>query len=286
MGLRGSVWRFSPSRHHTPAHRKVRSMKASRIGKKYGWRPELPSMRRESVRFGSAYTHLPSFVDLRLKFPPCYDQLNLGSCTANALAACVEFDLIKQKLPRFIPSRLFVYYNERQLEGTTSSDAGARISDGVKAISVLGAPPEIDWPYIPDSFATKPSVQAYVDAKRTRALNSQVIDQNLDDMRACLAGGFPFVFGFSVYESFESDAVAANGVVPMPEQGEQVVGGHAVVCVGYSDQNVLSGVPAQHFVVRNSWGTEWGTGGYCFMPYAYLTRGTLASDFYRISSVS
>lgn len=98
-------------------------------------------------------------------------------------------------------------------------------------------------------------------------------------MKACLASGYPFAFGFTVYENFESDAVAATGVVPMPGTSEQVLGGHAVLAVGYDDAQ-------QRFIVRNSWGSAWGMGGYFTMPYAYLTNPDLASDFWKIQAVT
>ena len=87
------------------------------------------------------------------------------------------------------------------------------------------------------------------------------------------------MFGFTVYESFESQEVAKTGVVPMPAPGEQVVGGHAVLAVGYDDS-------AQTFMVRNSWGTGWGQAGYFTMPYAYLTTRGLSSDFWTIRIVT
>ena len=90
-----------------------------------------------------------------------------------------------------------------------------------------------------------------------------------------MAGGYPFEFGFTVYESFESQEVAQTGVVPMPQQTEKVLGGHAVMAVGYDDAQ-------QRIIVRNSWGTSWGQQGYFTMPYAYLTNHQLSSDFWTI----
>jgi len=98
-------------------------------------------------------------------------------------------------------------------------------------------------------------------------------------MKGCLASSYPFIFGFTVYDSFESQPVAQTGVVPMPGSTERVLGGHCVVAVGYDDSQ-------QRFIVRNSWGTSWGIQGYCTMPYAYLTDSNLASDFWTIRLVS
>jgi C1A family cysteine protease len=266
-------------------------MGTSKIGRKYGWKPDLPHAKRESARFNGAGVALPPSVDLRSGFPAVYDQGQCGSCTANALAGVMEFDLIRQALPTFTPSRLFIYWNERYLEGSTASDSGATISDGVKAINTWGAPPEKDWLYLPaDQLTIRPPKKVYADATKTKALTYASINQNIAEMKACLAIGFPFVFGFSVFESFESDAVAKSGIVPMPQPpGEQSIGGHAVVAVGYTDSGVVNGVtvaPPQTFIVRNSWGAAWGVQGYAFFPYAYLTSDTLASDFWKVTSVS
>ena len=105
------------------------------------------------------------------------------------------------------------------------------------------------------------------------------LTQSLVLMKGCLASGFPFVFGFTVYESFESNAVASSGIVPMPAPNEKIVGGHAVVLVGYNDA-------VDRFRVRNSWGTRWGQKGYFEMPYLYVTSGSLASDFWVVQQTN
>jgi C1A family cysteine protease len=102
--------------------------------------------------------------------------------------------------------------------------------------------------------------------------------QDLNQMKGCLASGYPFVFGFTVYKSFEDDAVAQSGHAPMPAAGEQVLGGHAVSAVGYDDAQ-------QWFICRNSWGTGWGMQGYFTLPYAYLTQASLSDDFWTIRLV-
>jgi C1A family cysteine protease len=219
---------------------------------------------------------LPSKVDLRPNCPPVYDQGQLGSCTGNAIAGAVQFDREKQKLkPDFVPSRLFIYYGERVIEGTVNSDAGAQIRDGIKVVAKQGVPPETDWPYDITKFADKPPPKAFTDALKDLAVSYSRVAQNLGQMKGCLASGFPFVFGFTVYDSFESQQVAQTGVVPMPASGESVLGGHAVVAVGFDDGQ-------QRFIVRNSWGTGWGMQGYFTIPYAYLTDTGLASDFWTI----
>jgi C1A family cysteine protease len=248
----------------------------------YGWVPDLPDHR--DFLFAAPVENvaaLPPSVDLRPNCPrEVYDQGQLGSCTANAIGGALEFDQMKQGLKTFTPSRLFIYYNERVIEGTVSSDSGAQIRDGIKSVGSIGACPETDWVYDITKFAQKPpQVPAYKSAPLGKALQYQRVPQVLNQMQGCLASGYPFVFGFTVYESFESDQVAQSGVVPMPSQGEKVLGGHAVLAVGYDDN-------PQRFIARNSWGPAWGMAGYFTIPYAYLTDGNLADDFWTVRLVA
>jgi len=222
---------------------------------------------------------LPPSVDLRSQCPPTvYDQGQLGSCTANAIGGAFEFGLLKQGLPDFMPSRLFIYYNERVIEGTVGSDSGAMIRDGIKSVNKQGVCSEDDWKYDIERFTEKPPASCYQAALDKQALAYQRIPQTLNQLRGCLAHGFPFVFGFTVYESFESSEVARTGEAPLPSAGESVLGGHAVLAVGYDDAT-------GRFKIRNSWGPNWGDGGYFTLPYPYLTDRGLASDFWMISQV-
>jgi C1A family cysteine protease len=259
---------------------------------RYGWTPDLPDARDHLFSAPAiSLAALPPAVDLRSQCPPVYDQEQIGSCTANAIGAAFEFEITKQGLPDFMPSRLFIYYNERAMEGTTGTDSGAQIRDGVKSVATLGVCPETEWPYdgtpansdgtfpANDPAGEKPTDPCYKDALSNRATTYSRVIQNLDQMRGCLAAGYPFVFGFTVYSSFEGQDVAKTGVVSMPTPDEQVVGGHAVLAVGYDDAS-------QAFIVRNSWGTGWGQGGYFTMPYAYLTTRALSSDFWTIRIVT
>ena len=246
----------------------------------YGWNKDLPDGR--DLMYGApaeVVKKLPDSVDLRTSCPPVYDQGQLGSCTANAIGGALEFDQLKQKqADPFTPSRLFIYYNERVIEHTVDSDAGAQIRDGIKSVRNLRAPPETDWPYDINQFSKKPPEQAFTDAKKYQAILYQRVTPTLGQLKGCLASGFPFVFGFTVYESFESQEMANTGHLGMPQSGEKQLGGHAVLCVGYQDSS-------QSFIVRNSWGADWGIKGYFTMPYPYLLQETLASDFWTIRSV-
>ena len=252
-----------------------------RPASRYGWIPDLPDHRDHLFSTPQPVLgELPPHVDLRPDCPKkLYDQGRLGSCTANAIAAAFEFDLLKQALPDFMPSRLFIYYNERRIEGTINCDSGAMIRDGIKSVSKQGVCREDTWPYDIAKFTDKPAKQCYTEGLGNKALSYQRVPQTLNQLRGCLAHGYPFVFGFRVYESFESAEVARTGVVPLPGPGETALGGHAVLAVGYDDAE-------QRFLVRNSWGPDWGQGGHFTIPYAYLTDRGLASDFWTIAQVS
>jgi C1A family cysteine protease len=217
---------------------------------------------------------LPASVDLRPQCSKVEDQGNLGSCTANALVGAMEFLERKDQVPYAELSRLFVYYDERVIEHTTKVDAGAMIRDGIKTLAKQGVCSEKKWPYVISKFSVKPSPACYKEALDNQITSYQRI-LTLDEMRTCLADGFPFVFGFTVYESFESQQVARTGIVPMPQQGERVMGGHAVVAAGYDDS-------AKRFMVRNSWGEGWGMKGYFTMPYDYVADRNLSDDFWTI----
>jgi C1A family cysteine protease len=251
--------------------------------KRYGWTPDLPDHRDHIYAAPVVLKALPPKVDLRPQCPKTiYDQGQLGSCTANAIAAAIEFDLLKQGLTDFMPSRLFIYYNEREIEGTISQDSGAQIRDGVKSVNHLGVPPEKLWPYSdknPGPFQEKPSASVFTEALNHKISTYARVPRTLNQMKGCLAAGFPFVFGFTVYESFESQEVAKTGVAPMPSPSEEVLGGHAVLCVGYDDQQ-------QRFIVRNSWGPSWAQGGYFTLPYSYLLDHDLSDDFWTLRAIT
>ncbi|MBZ5576412.1 MAG: C1 family peptidase [Acidobacteriia bacterium] len=247
------------------------------IHKTYGWVPDLPDQRDHLyAAVPAVLAKLPPKKDLRAGCPPVYDQGQLGSCTANAISGALQFEQKKQRIKFFMPSRLFIYYNERVIEKSVNSDNGAQIRDGIKTVANQGFCPETEWPYNPQKFATKPSPLCFKDAGKNKAVGYQrLVSTNLNQLKGCIASGFPFVFGFTVYEAFESPQVAKSGVLNMPGPREKVVGGHAVLGVGYDDST-------QRFIVRNSWGKDWGTKGYFTIPYAYLTSSNLADDFWTI----
>jgi C1A family cysteine protease len=235
---------------------------------RYGWRPDLPDVR--DFKYGAVHKPtappaLPAKVSLRAKMPPVFDQGELGSCTGNALAGALGFIHAG-----FIASRLFIYYGERVIEHDVRADNGAEIRDGVKVLATKGAPPEADWPYDIAKFAKRPVSKAYKDALPQKVTSYSRL--TAADYRTCLADGHPFVIGFSVYDNFESDAVAKTGVVGMPSG--QMLGGHAVCVIGYDRH----GPAGDCYEVRNSWGDAWGDHGNFWIPAAYLENADLADD--------
>ena len=255
-----------------------------RNSQKYSWIPDHPDARDHIFRGDVMPVQiLPSKIDLTPYMPLLvYDQLTLGSCTANASCMAVWFAMLKQKLGDWNPSRLFEYYNSRDMEGTVNTDSGAMIRDAIKTINQVGICTEDMWPYDVTKFTWKPSADAYVEAQKTMAIKYERIYNAISpsDMKLCLANGIPFVLGFSVYSSFESAQVANTGIVPMPNlQTESLLGGHAVLCIGYDDSTKM-------FKCRNSWGLNWGDHGYFYMPYDYLTNQNLSDDFWAIDIIS
>jgi C1A family cysteine protease len=241
----------------------------------YGWVPDLPDHR--DIRYSAVYRvpkKLPPKIDFRPLCPLVEDQGKLGSCTAHALTGALEVLEKKDELQVVQFSRLFVYYNERAIEHTIAQDSGAMLRDGIKSLVKKGACTEKKWPYIIAKFTAKPVAVCFKEGLNHQVTSYQRID-TLDQMRSCLAEGFPFVFGFTVYEGFESHVVAKTGRVTMPESAERALGGHAVLAVGYNDAQ-------KRFIVRNSWGTEWGMKGYFTMPYGYLASRDLSDDFWTI----
>jgi C1A family cysteine protease len=248
------------------------------------WRPDLPDFRDHFYSI-SYLPGAPSKVDLRAQCPPIVNQGQIGSCTANALSGAIGFLEIKELQAKsgadiFTPgkfnpvSRMFIYYNERALEGTVDQDAGARIRDGVKTLNKQGVCKESTWKYQANLLTKKPTPAAYREASN-HCITEYLRIGSLAQLKACLAEGFPVAFGFTVYESFESPNVAKSGVMPMPLASEKVLGGHAVLAVGYDDE-------AKALIVRNSWGTDWGMAGYFVMPYAYVENLHLAQDFWTL----
>ena len=219
----------------------------------------------------------PVAVDLRTSnfTPPVLDQGQIGSCTSNASSNALRYLLKKEKMTEWQPSRLYIYWFSRFIEGSTNQDSGCQIRDVMTAIHTYGACDEKLLPYNINRFTNRPSnscVRAATphikDFKYLSVSNSEA------SLKNCLAAGFPIVFGFDVYESFESQSVANTGIVPMPDtEKEQCLGGHCVCIYGYDDTK-------KQYLIMNSWGTGWGDNGYFHAPYDFVKL--YGSDFWTL----
>jgi len=244
------------------------------MSRKYTLKADTHDMRDQIYRASiQSPSQLPKSVDLRSQMSPVVDQGQLGSCTANAIGSGLrEFLILQEGKPLERLSRLYLYWHERELEGTINQDSGAMIRDGLKVLQQRGIAPENDYPYDITKFATTPSSESESDALNYRISSyHRVTDLNM--LKASLAEGLPVVIGMSVYESFESQQVANTGKVPVPKRGEQNLGGHAVLVVGYTDTGKTG--TTGNLIVRNSWGEGWGDKGYCYIPYSFISKGII-----------
>ncbi len=242
----------------------------------YGWKAQAPDFRD--------YPYVPKSIppatqSSRVKLPePVWNQLNIGSCTAHGTCKGALHALVQEGAAAFEPSRLFQYYNARIFEDTVTIDSGASIRNAIKAIRQYGMAPAEMWPYDVTQFTVQPPQAAYSAALADVVVEYYAVAQQLDDMRACLAEGYPIVIGFSVYDSFESGDVAATGIVPLPANTEKLLGGHCVIV----DEDDATN---RRFGFTNSWGS-WGANGRGYFPYEYLTNPDLATDFWTIRQIT
>ena len=244
----------------------------------YGWRPDTPDHNDHPFAMRAARAQpLPELVDLRPWCPPVMNQGPVGSCTAHGVTGAARFHIIRRATTYdFEMSRLQLYYDTRALEGTTASDAGAEIRNAIKTLAKKGVGHEELWPYDVACFAASPPPEIYDDAVQYQALSYERVEVSAYALKQALAAGRPVVIGVSVYESFESDAVGGTGLVPMPQRGERLVGGHCMYAVGY-------GQKPGTFTLRNSWDTDWGDAGDCYFPEAYLASSRYGSDYWVIN---
>lgn len=242
----------------------------------FHWKRDKPDSR--DFIYASKPVAPQSRVDLRNWCTIVEDQGNLGSCTGQAIAGAIEY-LNKKSGTVMDVSRLFIYYWERDILGTVNYDSGAYIRDGIKSVFKYGAPLERLWPYIINRFTLRPTSSVISDAaKRKVTLYEKVTDFN--GCKNALQNGYPVTIGFDVYSSFMSSTVSRTGMMPYPNiNREQLLGGHAVLLVGYDDSQ-------SRFIVRNSWGTRWGDRGYFYMPYQVIQNTSMSDDFWIIKTVN
>lgn len=249
-----------------------------------GWTPSKPDFRDRVFRSPLRGDPLPSMVDLSQPalgspFEPVWDQGNIGSCGSFTACADAVFAALRQEggasCP--LPSRLFVYYVTRLVMGPqyVSQDSGVDNRSLVKALAKYGWCDDSLWPYDVRKFAQQPPRECFEQAASRRISEYLAVPQSFDGMKECLAGGDPFIFGFTVYDSLMSPEVSRTGVIPLPTRRDRQKGGHDVLVVGYDNVK-------QAFKLRNSWSKAWGEDGYGWIPYAYATDPRLASDFWTV----
>ena len=238
---------------------------------------------RSSGAGAAAAPALAPAVDLRPYFSPIEDQGSLGSCTANAAVALVEY-YEKRASGKFLDaSRLFVYKTTRNLVGV-KGDTGAEIRNAMGALVLFGAPPEKYWPYQVSKFDVEPTPFCYAFGDNFKSIKYHRLDTPgvsglalLDKIKAYLASNLPSMFGFPVYEELMSPPANARVAYPAPKS--KFYGGHAIAAAGYDDNIQINANEKGALLIRNSWGTAWGDHGYGWLPYDYVTRA-LAEDFW------
>jgi len=204
---------------------------------------------------------IPVTFSLRSQCPIPYDQGQLGSCTANAIAG--NIDMIETN-KTFSPSRLFIYQNEVLVEDGKLVDDGADDMDGLVYISKNGVCSEITWPYNISKFTTIPPQTAYAEAKNhiCTGIISISKDANfINNIKTQISQGHPVLVGIICFPGIQGPTTAKTGIVPMPSPGVQPIGGHEILAVAYD---------ATTITCLNSWGPNWGDKGFCHFPLAYV----------------
>ena len=231
---------------------------------KLNYIPSPPDQRDFKVKF-SNIVKAPTIVDLSENCTPPKNQGAMGSCTAFSTVANMEFNEKKYNTNRAnsIFSERFTYYATRvNVLGWTTADSGAYVRSAIQSVVKYGTCLATSLPYTND-FSTAPSTANYTEARKYQAIKYARFTEktNINDIKANLSAGFPTITGFTCFSNIWN---AQKGVIPLPNK--QVIGGHAVILVGYDDQKQL-------FKFKNSWGSTWGDGGYGYLPYAYYTQG-------------
>lgn len=223
---------------------------------------------------------LPKRVDLRPYLTEVEDQSATNSCVANAIAGAYEYLRVRITGKYKDVSRLFIYYNARLMDGI-EGDEGSSIATSIQVLQEMGTCKEKTWPYKVGKVNKKPHDDAYTEAARFLIEEAEKISLDLNTMKHCLAEGHPFIFSLALFNSF--DRAGRRGRVPTPdpesEAGREEHTRHAMLCVGYSDTR-------QVFIVRNSWGVDWGDEGYCYIPYAYMTNPEYCRSCWIIRAVT
>lgn len=234
-------------------------------------RKSQPDHRDHQLKLTTIRPGLRASVNLQSKLPFVFDQGAIGSCTANSAGSMYSWVVNNNSGQLFIPSRLFLYYNTRMIEGTTDYDSGATLRDTMRSLRNYGVCPETSWPYLYDKLTIQPAQNCYDEGSIRQALSYAAVPISLAPMKNVLQNR-PFILGILVYASFFNPTVSRTGYVPVPDtRKEKLLGGHAILILGYDDRKKC-------FFCRNSWGTSWGLKGDFYLPYAYATNRKLSFD--------
>lgn len=263
-----------------------------KTNKGFGWRPDIPDFRDKkfSAMRAEAVQFKPKALIPSSRLIPVYDQLQTSSCVGNA--GSTLFSYVRKVSPR---SRLQLYYEARRLIGETNKDEGCYIRDVIKVMANLGAARESLWPFHPRKICIDPPLNVDKDALQRKIFKYYRLEGR-NDFRTCLAANMPFIIGISLYDSFMSPEVERFGIVNMPSPREPLIGGHAVLFIGYDSnfrdsiwakEAIAAGfsaekIPNDVYIVRNSWSSRWGRKGNFAIDAKYAEHYDLAADAWTI----
>jgi len=249
--------------------------------RKFGWKKEKHDSRDKkyaAIRHLEVGRILPKSVTLEEWCGPVLDQGSSSSCVGNSTSTAITFLRLKEAdLPDWVASRMYIWYMTRKQEGTADEDEGCCIRNAIKITGKLGVPPEDLWPFNLTKYAEEPSDEVKAEALQHKTFNYYRVDwTDLNEVKGCLAAGYPIVFGMMVPPGLQSEEVAKTGVLEMiTDPHTEFSGGHAVLAIGYDDNR-------NAVLVRNSWGKDWGINGCFWLPYDYVTDPHLSDDFWTI----
>jgi C1A family cysteine protease len=214
--------------------------------------------------YKSSNNPLRDVVDLRPWASPVENQLHLGSCVGQAVVGAYELLIKKNNSTDFEDlSKLFVYYNARLIEGHVDEDDGAYVRDAVKAVYTYGICAEKLWPYDTSLFSVSPTINSYEDAK-LRTIKNYYKVNGLNNILDALNRDYPIVASMHVYSNFNNIEYSKDFILTMPSAADDLIGGHALVLVGYDLNKKL-------VLCRNSFGEHWCMNGYFWVPFDYIS---------------